>query len=115
MKFNLVKPCEHCPFRIDCLKGWLGKERAAEIVNAMIVQDKTFSCHKTTEESEDGSDRVDTDNTQHCARALILLESLERPNQLMRIAERLGMYDYTQLKNQELVFKTANEFIKHHS
>lgn len=33
----------------------------------------------------------------HCAGALIFLEKRYRPNQLMRISERLGMYDRTKL------------------
>lgn len=36
---------------------------------------------------------VSTDDSRHCAGALILLEKIERPSQMMRIAERLGIYD----------------------
>ena len=40
---------------------------------------------------------VQGEKSLHCAGALIYLEKRERPHQMMRISERLGMYDYTQL------------------
>ena len=36
-------PCKDCPFRKDSLKGWLGKKRMTEILEA-----DSFVCHKTT-------------------------------------------------------------------
>lgn len=45
MKLPHIKaPCRDCPFRKDSLKGWLGEQRAAEILAA-----DSFVCHKRTD------------------------------------------------------------------
>jgi hypothetical protein len=105
MNFNLKTPCKDCPFRSDreANKGWLGKERAESIINSITKEDATFQCHKTL-----------GNKAEHCAGATILLEKLEKPNQLMRIAERLGHYDLTKLDMNAPVM-TAKEFIKCHT
>lgn len=89
MKFDLKKPCKDCPF----IKGSstnisLAEGRIPGIVQD-LRQDKSFTCHKTLE--------APRHDQQHCAGALIYLEREQRPNQMMRIAERLGLYDYKQL------------------
>ena len=93
MKFDLRKACSNCPFKKDSLNGWLGEARAREIVHSITAQQGTFSCHKTTEYDDETGDNRETDSSQHCAGAMIFLEYLEKPNQLMRISERLGGYD----------------------
>lgn len=60
-----------------------------------------FPCHKTADVVEDeevGSEFRANENSQQCAGVLIFLERRNRPNQLMRIAERLGLYDRSKLK-----------------
>ena len=104
MKFDLKRPCANCPHRTDCLKGWLGRVRATEI--AGYAQDsvsggKTFPCHKATD--------------QQCAGSSILQEKLERPNQMLRIAERLGLYDFNAMDLQSPVFDSFEDFINHHT
>lgn len=91
MKFDLKQPCKDCPF----IKGSstnisLAKGRIEGIV-ADLRADCSFTCHKTLD--------LPTMEQQHCAGALIFLEREERPNQMMRIAERLNMYDRTKLKS----------------
>lgn len=114
MSFNLKRPCTNCPFRTD-IRPFLNPSRAAEICNAMLVADESFWCHKTIDYGGE-SEGETTKKTQHCAGALILLEKLDRPNQLMRIAERLGMYDRTQLDMAAPVFESPDEFVEacHH-
>ena len=106
MKMDLKTPCSNCPFRNDT-DFYLGEERAVDIAYQITSQDLTFSCHKT----DRGDDEKDY---QHCAGAMIMLENLERPNQWMRICERLGGYDKTKLDMDAPVFKTPVEFILHH-
>lgn len=106
MDFNLKKPCKDCPFTTSCLSGWLGEERAEEIANSITYQQQTFPCHKTT--------RGDAKKEEHCAGALILLEKIDRPNQMMRISERLGFYDRTKLDYESNVFDDTDDFIDHH-
>ncbi|URJ76316.1 hypothetical protein MF621_004022 (plasmid) [Bacillus velezensis] len=89
MKFDLKTPCKDCPF----IKGSrtnisLPHERIEEIVND-IRDDKSFICHKTLE--------LQKSDQQHCGGAMIFLEREERPNQIMRIAERIGVYDHKSL------------------
>ena len=110
MNFNLIRPCKKCPFRTDCLAGWLGEARATEIFDGITDQQKTFTCHETTTMDDD-----DDGQEEHCAGALILLEKLEQPNQLMRWMEQLGGYDRQKLKIDSPVFETGEKFIEHHS
>lgn len=110
MNYDLVRPCDNCPFRVDCLEGWLGEERAEEIIDAITAKQATFACHKTTEA---GGKRGGQE--QHCAGAMIMLEKLEQPNQMMRIMERLGGYDRTKLDMDAPVFDDPEEFIAHHA
>lgn len=108
MKFDLKKPCRDCPFRSD-IAGYLTKARVHEIIESISRGQKTFSCHKTNDTS--GSETVETRNSQHCAGAMIFLEKNGAPNQMMRIAERLGMYDHTKLHMDAPVFDNASDMI----
>lgn len=90
----LTKPCKGCPFRIDCLKGWLGKARAEEISEA-----ESFTCHKTEEP-----------NRLQCAGHMLLLEE---ENGFVKLARRLQ--HPLVLTGRKTVFKTKEDFIKHHT
>lgn len=106
MKFDLVRPCKDCPFRSD-IPGYLSAARVREIIDGITRRQGTFSCHKTNEFN--GSETVETRDSQHCAGALIFLERLNRPNQLMRIAERLGAYDRSKLDMESPVWRTPKD------
>lgn len=92
MNYSMTTPCDECPFLIGSgftYKSLLDHSRGE------------FACHKTCkviDDDERGSEFVPrNENTPHCAGALIFLEKQERPHQMMRICERLGMYDYRKL------------------
>lgn len=90
MKFDLKSPCVDCPF----VKGGsanltLRPGRLEEIVRD-IRKDMSFTCHKTLGKA--------SSEQQHCGGALIFLEKENLPNQMMRIAERIGLYDPNKLK-----------------
>ena len=55
---------------------------------------------------EERATPVETARTQHCAGALILLEKLHHPSQLMRIFERLDGYDRSKLDMAAPVYDT---------
>jgi hypothetical protein len=111
MDFDLKRPCANCPFRTD-IPPFLRPARAKEILDVLIQQQGTFACHKTVDYSgEDGAARR-SDSEKHCAGATILLEKIGRPNQLMRIAERLRMYDPKQLDMSAAVFDSPAAMIK---
>lgn len=93
MRFDMVGPCDMCPFRNDLAAGYLTEDRLVEIVSSLFDQ-KTFPCHKTTEdiEEDDGSGaRVVVEDSQACAGAEIFLLKQHRSTQLGRIAERFGL------------------------
>lgn len=109
MEYKLTSPCKDCPFRSD-VKPYLTLARAAEIASA-VASGATFSCHKHNE--FDDEDEVVKEN-QHCAGAMIMLEKMEQPNQMMRIAERLGMYDMRKLDMKAPVYDTPDDMIEAH-
>lgn len=123
MNFDMRKPCENCPFRRDCLPGWLGRDRAKEIADGMLVQQATFACHKTVEWTdnegeEDGEPEqlvVNQEEQEHCAGALIMMLKIGQLNQLARIAHRLGYFDPDAMGMTAPVFGSAQAFIKHHT
>lgn len=116
MRFDLKQPCADCPFRKDCIRGWLGQVRAEEITDALLAAPgKTFACHKTTSFSEEGEHEQHSDE-QHCAGALLLVEAVGFPNQMLQLAERLGARDPQRLDADaaRLVFEDRESFIAHH-
>lgn len=93
MKYTQTTPCKECPFLKSMKNGFT-------MMRLMEFACTEFPCHKsaTLDENEDGhSEFVANKDSVHCAGALIFLEKRNAPNQMMRIAERLGMYDCTKL------------------
>jgi hypothetical protein len=118
--FDLRRPCAPgssgvpCPFLRSCPRGWLSR-RAEEIADG-LRSDRTFSCHKTVELDEDGSESVNLAAEQHCAGALIVLEKGGEPwPQLARISERLGLFDPGELDMDADTFDDLDEFVEHHA
>jgi hypothetical protein len=102
--YGLTQPCAKCPFRND-IPGYLTRGRVREIRQSLVTSD--FPCHLTTTHRDDddvGGCYVPTGTEMHCAGALILLEKLGTPSQMMRISERLGMYDMRELSMDAPVF-----------
>ena len=110
MKFDLRRPCADCPFRTD-VRPYLTAARVREIVHSITRLQQTFSCHKLNDFDDEG-EVVEGPRSQHCAGALVFLERLGRPNQMMRIAERLGAYDHTQLDMDSPVYLTGAAMAK---
>jgi hypothetical protein len=116
--YDLKKPCDNCPFlKVGGVR--LSQRRVEEIAGAMLDWNgSTFACHKTTieVETEEGGDRANGPKTRHCAGALIFAEKHENANQMMRIAERLGMYKPRELMADQavvdLVFDDLDEMLE---
>lgn len=106
MHYKLKKPCKDCPFRAD-IPPFLTQARAEEIASSLVRSE--FPCHKTLEYDDD--EGHETKSTAHCAGALIMLEKMEQPSQMMRISERLGMYDRFSLDMDSPIFDDAESFI----
>jgi len=114
MNFNLKKPCDNCPF-LRSARFTLTTDRCEEIVECVTEQDGTFACHKTVtydDYSEDVEDYVRGEGEEHCAGVLIMLENMEQPNQMMRVAERCGVYDREKLDMDADVYEDFDEFIE---
>ncbi len=89
MRYNLTTPCAACPFLIG--NGFTYR-------SLVLHASGEFACHKACKVDEDEGTFVPrNEKTPHCAGALIFLEKQDRPHQMMRICERLGMYDRTKL------------------
>jgi len=84
-------PCQECPFRKDSQKGWLGRERIAEILNV-----DSFVCHKKTD--------------MQCA-GHMLINGQE--NAFVQLAARLRLN--LNLSGIEQVFPSKMACIDHHS
>ncbi|MEC0225926.1 hypothetical protein [Paenibacillus alba] len=90
MRFNLRRPCKDCPFIQGSRTNTTLAEGRIESIVSDLMDGMTFACHKTIE--------FKSSEQEHCAGALQYLEREERPNQLMRIAERIGLYDHRKLE-----------------
>lgn len=100
--YKLTRPCDLCPFRSD-IEPFLRPGRVDEIERSLVRGE--FPCHNTVNYDRPRR-RMDE---SHCAGALILLEKLGRPSQMMRISERLGMYDPRKLDMTAPVFESFEQ------
>ncbi len=112
-RFSGVRPCAHCPFRND-IRPYLTVGRVVEITSSLL-QDGSFPCHETTVDVEDEETgegrRIATADSLQCAGAMIILEKIEQPNQIMRIMERIGAYDRTKMDMDAPVYDDFDEMI----
>jgi hypothetical protein len=100
--YGLVRPCKLCPFRTD-VEPYLRPSRVTEIEQS-ILGGAEFPCHETTG-AKTGKPRPRSEHV-HCAGALILMENNGRASQMMRIAERLGLYDARKLDGDAPVYES---------
>ena len=85
----MKQPCKECPFTMT--KEQFSDKRLKEFAKG------EFPCHKTADLDDEGDYKASGESV-HCAGALIYLEKRKAPHQMMRICERLGMYNYKELK-----------------
>lgn len=108
--YAMTSPCDNCPFRSD-VKPYIRAARVVEIRQSL--ERSEFPCHKTVEYDGDGESLRSRDEI-HCAGALILLEREGQPSQMMRISERLGMYDRSKLNMDAPVYESFEAMVKAH-
>jgi len=114
MAYGLISPCVNCPFRTD-IKPYLRADRVREILSSP----GEFHCHKTITVDDDDDDEnwggvIDDRNAQVCAGFLICLEHDGSPNQMMLIAERLGIYDSRRLRMDAPVYRGVRDAVRAH-
>lgn len=113
------RPCPECPFQRDGegrTPVRLMTGRIREIASNMLSPaGGEFPCHKTVRRDHDGEGCApgrNRDGERHCAGALIFAEKNENATQMMRIAERIGLYDPTRLEGHDLVFDDVDEWME---
>lgn len=102
MKYTMTTPCNECPYLIG--SGFTYR-------SLMEHASGEFGCHKACELSEEGIYEPLRD-TPHCAGALIFLEKQDSPHQMMRICERIGLYDRSQLNMNANVGSKPSDYRK---
>jgi hypothetical protein len=95
MKYTMTTPCDQCPF-LDTpnMRRGFPLRRLKEFAEGQ------FPCHQTAsvvEDEETGSEFRANGKSVACAGMLIFNEKRGYANQMMRICERLGMYDASKL------------------
>ena len=111
--YTLKSPCADCPFRCDVAR-YLAPERAQEIMND-TYEDSNFYCHKTIDYSADDGQGEIVGKSRVCAGFLSTMENEGRANQPTRIAERLGIYDRTQMDPDAPVYASMQEWVSSYS
>lgn len=101
MKYNMTEPCDACPFLIG--SGFVWKQLVA-------YASGEFPCHKACKLNESEEFVKRSKKTPHCAGALIFLEKQNKPHQMMRICERLGLYDRHSLNMEARIGTKPNDY-----
>lgn len=103
MHYKMRTPCDACPF----LKG-----SGFTLASLKRHSSGEFACHKQCDLDDETGEYKQKANgkSAHCAGALIFLEKRGEPHQMMRICERLGMYDHTKLNMDAPVGTVASDF-----
>lgn len=101
-----TSPCSLCPFRNDAGRLRVSAERLESMASG------AFACHKTCDLDDESGEYVPNEESNHCAGALIFLEKQDAPHQMMRIMERIGLYDRTKLDMNAPVFGSLDEVIQ---
>lgn len=105
--YRMTAPCPNCPFRTD-IQMYLTPDRVRELERGLIRGE--FHCHKTLDyDQADDHHGPGEEHAAHCAGALILLEKMNMPSQMMRIAERFSMYDHRKLDMKAPVYDNFDE------
>ncbi len=102
---HMTSPCSDCPF---LKKGGIRLRTAR--VRELVKNEGDFPCHKTVKRNGDG-EWVKQHTASVCGGSLIFMDKIDQPNQMMRIAQQLGIYDPKQSKNRDLVFDSVAEML----
>lgn len=92
MKYTMTNPCDQCPFlNTPQMKRGFAMRRLKEFAES------DFPCHQTADADNEEGEYYATEKSVACAGMLIFNEKRGYANQMMRISERLGMYDASKL------------------
>jgi hypothetical protein len=107
--FDMKKPCANCPF----LKADAAVHILPQRVRDIASTEGSFPCHKTTveAETEEGTDLVIGPRTKQCIGLVILLLKIDKPNQMVQVAERLGWLDTDAIMADKAVVDSVHDSV----
>lgn len=109
--FQLVRPCENCPFRND-RPPFLTAARARSIAEELSDPvGAYFMCHKTWDY---GESRIGTKDFAVCAGSLVCMKKGEGLNRSARIGAALGIFDPDRLDLGSPVFDGLQAWVAAH-
>lgn len=107
---NMTKtePCDTCPFRTD-RDCHLNPTIASDIAKS-LRDGNSQPCWETVEDWDENGVPVYSEQEQHCAGALIVLERSYLRTQWMKWSEKLGRYSKARLDMEAPTYRTLYEF-----
>jgi hypothetical protein len=117
MNFDLIRPCDNCPFRSDRPPFGLRPGHIRSILGGGDGPDhwpaKSFPCHKTVAYGAGPNGRdVIPPTAQQCAGVMIILHRENRYNDAMQLGERFGMFDPDKLDMSAPVYPSTEAAVK---
>lgn len=115
MNFSLKRPCPDCPFVPGAFQG-LRSKRRREIGEAVLHDDKTFTCHKTISGGTDDEtgEYIIGPKDQHCAGLLIVLKKSNKiwDNAMIRLAAMFTLFNPDDLDMNAETYNSVEEFME---
>jgi hypothetical protein len=132
MRYHRKQPCRECPFRAECIPGYLGPQtgRPADFINPIAgrveISPGVFiggepldvACHMDIDRALRASpdkdvEQLDADQLQHCAGALLFLV---RDCKLPHDREKVDAMERVEALNKNTkVLGNVREFMAHHT
>lgn len=116
MKHNKRLACVECPFRRDSLRGWLGPDKAEEVIRAVLGESE-YACHMDVTRSiqtkggvlYDGHVAAEPEDVEQCAGAVICAN---KSHKRYRHSELAGHQSQVERSDDQIM--TAWEFLEYH-
>ena len=90
--YRCIEYCPNCPFLDNGKKINLNDSRVDEIKEMLLNErDSSFNCHKTVYNLDNKMEKSEPQALKMCYGAYKYLLKHNKPNQQMRLAERLGI------------------------
>lgn len=89
--YRRLKCCGNCPF-LDNGKAINLRDGRVDEIKENLIKDETFSCHKTVYNLGENMETLEEEiSLKMCYGAYQYLKSINKPNQIMQVALRMGI------------------------
>jgi len=88
--YRVLEQCPNCPFN-DNGKAIHLEEGGVDKIKEMLLEGGSFNCHKTVYDLDTNMGLTESQSPKMCAGAYAFLKREGKPNQIMQVAERLGV------------------------